>query len=201
MSSRIPTWIALRRDSVTEWIGRWRRKILFHREARTMPTQSQTGQPAGSVPPYREQYDRMKRWYDKFSSLHDGRLHDVPSDNYIDDIYAFFQNAHHLKDWVRNDHTIPNSVRTSVEKYINATTCLSLCADICNSLKHLEHRNRSGQNPKFGTKHYGLSLGAGPTTISLQRYEVMTTSGAVDAFDLATDCVEAWDNFFRANGL
>jgi len=47
---------------------------------------------------YREQYDRMQRWYDKFAALNGGRQHDMPSENYVDDIYAFFLNAYHLKD-------------------------------------------------------------------------------------------------------
>jgi hypothetical protein len=44
-----------------------------------------------SVPPsYREQFDRMKRFYTRFSAIDQGRPHDAASDNYKDDIYAFF---------------------------------------------------------------------------------------------------------------
>ena len=42
---------------------------------------------------YREQYDRMKRWYHRFVALDQGRSHDVPSDNYLDEIYPFLMNA------------------------------------------------------------------------------------------------------------
>src|SRR5438445_4928411 len=39
---------------------------------------------------YREQYDRVKRWYARFTTIDKGRVHDQPSDYYLDEIYAFF---------------------------------------------------------------------------------------------------------------
>jgi hypothetical protein len=152
---------------------------------------------------YREQYDRMKRWHARFAIIYQGRLHDISSDNYLDDIYAFFQNCHHLKDWIKNDGTLPANVRNAVEEHINSNRPLRLCADICNSLKHLrlDRQERSGETPSFGKKIFALSLGPGlPTTISL-RYEVDTSSGPQDAFDLATDCLAAWDAFLKQQGL
>ena len=142
-----------------------------------------------------EQYDRMQRWYKKFSDIDKGRSHDTPSENYVDDIYAFFQNAYHLKDWIKNDLAVPAHVQSAVEQHINNNRSLELCADICNSLKHLDlARPRSGEVPTFGKKVFGLNIGGGPTTISL-KYEVVIKAGNIDAFGLASDCVKAWDAF------
>jgi hypothetical protein len=153
------------------------------------------------MPSYREQYDRMYRWYEKFSSLDRGRNHEIPSDNYVDEIYAFFQNAYHLKDWIKNDPTVPPIIGGTVEIYITECRPLRLCADICNSLKHLTlTRGRSDENPSFGHKAYSLSIGGGPTTIKL-KYEVNTDLGQIDAFELATSCVKAWDDFFASHLL
>ncbi len=150
---------------------------------------------------YREQYDRMRRWYDRFVALDQGRPHEVPSDNYLDEIYAFFMNCYYLKDWIRNDNTVAAPVQQSIEAHINSNRALRLCADICNSLKHLRlTSSRSGENPVFGRKQFGLALGQGPPTISL-KYEVDTTTGPIDAFSLATECVDAWDSFLMANGM
>jgi hypothetical protein len=150
---------------------------------------------------YREQYDRMKRWYDRFVALDQGRSHDVPSDNYLDEIYAFFMNCYHLKDWIKHDGTVAPTVQQAVEPHINSSRPLKLCADICNSLKHLSlTSSRSGENPAFGKKQFGLALGTGPTTINL-KYEIDTATGPIDAFQLATECVDAWDTFLAANGL
>ncbi len=150
---------------------------------------------------YREQYERMKRWYDRFMELDRGRLHEAPSDNYLDDIYAFFMNCYHFKDWIKNDSTVAVSIQQQVEAHIKSNRSLKLCADICNSLKHLHlKRRRSNENPMFGRKKFRLVLGQEPPTISL-KYEVDTTTGPIDAFSLATECIDAWDSFLAANGM
>src|SRR5580700_4784964 len=136
--------------------------------------------------PYREQYERMIRWYDRFKDINQGRLHTVASENYVDEIYAFFLNCYHLKDWIRNDPNAPQAVQQMVEKHINANRPLRLCADICNSLKHLRldprFPPRSGENPTLGSKRFEVDLGPGiPTSIAL-KYNVDTDSGPEDAF-------------------
>jgi hypothetical protein len=153
--------------------------------------------PAG----YQDQYDRMKRWYAIFAALDQGRLHDVTAENYVDEIYAFFMNCYHFKDWIKHDSAVGVSVQQSVEGHINLNRPLKLCADICNSLKHLTLTSqRSQEGPTFGKKEYGLTLGGGPPTINL-KYQIDTATGPIDAFQLATECVDAWDTFLSANGL
>ncbi|MGH2362744.1 MAG: hypothetical protein ACRDGM_19635 [bacterium] len=155
----------------------------------------------GTPAKYQEQYDRMKRWYARFAALDQGRRHDVESDNYVDDVYAFFMNCYHLKDWIKRDSAVAPAIQQSVEGHINANRPLKLCADICNSLKHLSlTSHRSGESPAFGKKEYGLTLGAEPSTIKL-KYQVDTAAGLIDAFQLATECVDAWDTFLSGNGL
>ena len=150
---------------------------------------------------YREQYDRMKRLYNRWVALDEGKVHEIPSDNYVDDIYAFFLNCYHLKDWIKNDGTVATTIQEAVETHINSNRALKLCADICNSLKHLHLKSsRSGESPAFGRRQFGLDVGAAPTTIKL-KYEVNTSTGPIDAFQLATDCIGAWDAFLIANGL
>ena len=54
-------------------------------------------------------------------------------------------NCHHLKDWIKNDSAAA-SVANNVENYINNNPDLSLCADICNGVKHLRRiSSRSGE--------------------------------------------------------
>jgi hypothetical protein len=160
------------------------------------------GQGSVGMPVYREQYDRMARWHNRFAATAQGRAHDLASDNYVDEIYAFFLNCYHLKDWIKHDTAVPGTVQQAVEGYVSANRSLRLCADICNSLKHLRlTSSRSSENPAFGKKRFALSLGPGlPTTISLQ-YEIETVGGPEDAFQLATECVTAWDGFLAMYGL
>ncbi len=149
-----------------------------------------------------EQYERVRRFYERFGALNLGRPHDVPSDNYLDDVYSFFINCYHLKDWIRNDAMLSKNVKDAVEPHINSSRSLKLCADICNSQKHLALTKppRSGENPSFGAKRFALNLGAGQTTISL-KWEVCTDNGPVDAYKLASDCVADWDAFLSSHGL
>lgn len=151
---------------------------------------------------YREQYDRMKRWLDRFEILDTGRQHNVSSDNYIDEIYAFFMNCYHLKDWLKQDVSVPETIQQCVENHINQNRALTLCADLCNSLKHLvlSSRRKSDEDPTFGKKGFSLELGAGPAMIAL-KYQVETTGEPIDAFQLASDCVDAWDDFLKKHNL
>ena len=151
---------------------------------------------------FREQYERMRRGYERFAAIDQGLEHFTASDNYIDEIYAFFQNCYHLKDWIRNDSSVPDNARSDVEVFINSSQPLRLCADICNTLKHLTlTRSRSDQQPSFGPKHFALEIGgAAKPTIRL-KYEVTTASGSEDAFSLATDCVSDWDGFLQRHHL
>lgn len=150
---------------------------------------------------HRDQYERMLRWYRRFEALNKGRDHVSPSDNYIDDVYGFFLNAYHLKDWIKNDLTIPADVRNSVEAYINTNRELKLAADISNALKHLTlDSSRSKENPRFRAKQYGLQLGGNVPTINL-KYEIEVESGLLDAFTLATGCIQAWNHFFSTHNL
>jgi hypothetical protein len=159
------------------------------------------GQGLVGMPVYREQYDRIVRWHNRFAAIAQGRAHDLASDNYVDDIYAFFLNCYHLKDWIKHDGAVPATVQQGVESYVSANRSLRLCADICNSLKHLRlTSSRSGENPAFGKKQFALSLGPRQPTISL-KYEVETVGGPEDAFQLATECVAAWDGFLATYGL
>jgi len=107
-------------------------------------------------------------------------------------------NCHHLKDWIKNDPAAA-SVANKVENYINNNSELSLCADICNGLKHfyLDKGERSGESPKFDRTKIKLDIGAGPTKIAL-KYEITTKSGPIDAFDLATKCKNAWKIFIKS---
>jgi hypothetical protein len=144
-----------------------------------------------------EQYDRMIRWYERCAALQTGRVHDVSSDNYVDEVYAFFQNCYHLKDWIKNDPAVAQA-RDGVEAYVTGSRPLRLAADLCNALKHLNvTRSRSGESPSFGPKHFSLHLGDGvPPTISL-KYEVVTANGTEEAFSLASQSVRAWDVFIQ----
>jgi hypothetical protein len=151
---------------------------------------------------YMEQWERVQRFFLRFESLSKSIDHSRPSQEYDDDVYAFFQNCYHLKDWIKND---PYCARwPSVEALINGDAYLKLCADLCNAQKHLTlTTSRSSQNPVFdgGTIKLNITEGAGPTQVKVAvAYNIATaTLGTIDALDLARNCVNSWKTFIAAN--
>ena len=153
-------------------------------------------------PRYFEQYNRMKRWQRRAFHLYEGgmpllkeptKTSDIPQDcqdRHKDELFAFFTTCYHLKDWLKNDKKllISNDV---IEDYINNTMCLSICADICNGSKHLTiSKSRSGLKPE--ADKYTIVTRNDVTKIF---FTIGTTTGSIDAFDLATACVYKWRHF------
>lgn len=150
-------------------------------------------------PTYSGQYSRMIRWYNKYRKINEDfqfeNLHE-----YLDIAYAFFLNCYHLKDWIKNDPTAEIS-DDDVENHITDNQCLSICADICNGLKHLRlDRPRSDQEPKIGAGELYDTVGSGENSRRVHWY-VDTIKGMLDPFELATECVEKWKEFLRRHGL
>lgn len=179
----------------------------------------------------------MRRWYERFSEINQGRIHDKPTEVYLDEVYAFYQNCYHLKDWIKNDTSLSSNITGGVENYINNSRQLKLCADLCNRTKHLQlNHHRSTENPEFGNKHYSLTLhitgssivnvisdhdgnmanaqntlsDAVPPTLANQtqdtptislKYNIQTNNIVEDAFDIASQCIRAWDIFLNTHGL
>jgi hypothetical protein len=155
---------------------------------------------------YTEQYDRAKRYLARFREIDGGQPHDKPTQAHQDDVYAFFQNCYHLKDWIKNDPA--TAAWSDVEAFISNDPDLSICADLCNSTKHLalSRRPRSAVNPQHTGSDIHLiineSIGGGETSIAIaMKFHVTTTSGDVDAFQLAERCLAAWQRYLGANGV
>lgn len=87
-----------------------------------------------------------------------------------------------------------------VDEFISGSACLKLCADICNGVKHckLTKPPRSGSQPDFSGKEYKSSLwlsGSSGGELLQATYTIQTATGAVDALDLAEECVQSWSDF------
>ncbi len=149
---------------------------------------------------FREQYDRMLRWYARFKRVTEGKGLKDDVEYHKDDMRAFFENCFHLRDWILNDERSGNA-RNAVKAFVNVMQCMQVCAEIANSRKHLKlTRTRRKQHPAPGSRGFDLKRGGTTPTIRVS-YTIATASGPRDAFQLATECVEAWKAFFRHHGL
>lgn len=152
---------------------------------------------------YQEQFERMKRWYELFKKIDNGVPHTLSSDHYQDVVFAFFQNCFHLKDQMKNDNSVAPGPRAKVEQFINQNYRLQLCPDICNGTKHLKLTKRpphTGKTPKFESRKIALTVGPTKPTIQV-KWSITTQTGKVDAFQLASDCIQKWKDFFVKHKL
>jgi len=154
---------------------------------------------AGS-PRWREKYDRMKRWQSELTQ-------DLPVDNrLVDQYYAFFECCYHLKDWLKNDATVPRSVRSKVEAYIRKSRPLCTCGDIANGSKHLE------REPGKAWVDPAARLSVAPPAFQPGVFQkdafqteaqviVKVSSKRHNALKVANECVREWETFLRSKGL
>ncbi len=153
---------------------------------------------------HQEQFERMKRWYERIKKINQGELHNLSFINlspgyFYDEFYAFFVNCYHLKDWIQNDDTVKPLEKEKVEPFIKQDKCMSACRDICIGIKHLKQQSTpwSGQVPKFGDRELSLSLGGGSEPIIQVKHSIKTKDGTIDAFELASECVRKWGEFIK----
>jgi len=152
---------------------------------------------------YEYQWNRVNRKYQSFIELDSGKIHDHSSDYYEDIVYDFFIHCHQLKDWIKNDSNINQKIKSQVEGYINSNHELEICADIANCTKHMVQKTnqvRSGEEREVKKKTIGLTLGEGDPKVQI-KYEINDGGHFLDAFTLATTCVNLWTNFIKNNSL
>lgn len=158
---------------------------------------------------YREQLARTRRYYERFKKLNEGKAREPSSEANMDDIYAFFQNCYHLKDWLKNDPAYTFHSGREIEEYVNQSRELSICADICNGSKHLSfdarHPPRTGVEPKFGRKIESESRVSTDGKVVDRSFamfvEVEHANARLDAFKLATKALESWESLLTEAGV
>lgn len=154
---------------------------------------------------YKEQLERVERYYDRFKRINDGTDQRSPStDDFVDDVRAFFINCYHMRDWLIKDDEYTAHSRRQIEAYITNTEALALCADICNGIKHLERnpdsRIRSGVQPEFGNTEFKIEVdqtlfGDDPPPITSIHFTIKHGDEELDAFELAGMAIQAWKDF------
>jgi len=148
--------------------------------------------------PWTEQYERMKRYYKRFEQINNGINHSKDSDYYKDEVYSFFTYCYHLKDWIKND---PGLNIQNVEEFIHSKEILKICGDISNGVKHLNLNNpKVGNGAKIEGANFFLNLGSKDQLIKVQYY-IEADGYIYDAFDLATEAIQLWDEFLTENNI
>lgn len=141
---------------------------------------------------YRDQLDRTRRFLDRI-------LPDRPAGyvvDYQDDVWAFFQNCWHLKDWVKHDPLVAQDIKDRIESAVEASAVLTICHDMANGTKHL-----ALYGPQAGAAHSHLTLSAGGQQALAIDCIIETSTGQRSAREVAEECVQEWVRILSAERL
>lgn len=149
---------------------------------------------------WRDQYERMLRSQAKFQDI-GRRPKGIGSADARDTLYHFFQDAYHLKDWIKHD-TALGAGRPDAEDAISRSVVLKIGADICNGSKHLTLGGRLP--PRTGdlttavvSQSVRIYVGAGTE----HSWTIQSNGKPYDAHALSAQIVAAWDTWLLAAGL
>jgi hypothetical protein len=140
---------------------------------------------------------RVERWHQRATRALDPHNR-TAEEHAIDFLYAFFQAAYHMRDWLQNDGAAP---KAKLEALMCSNGCLKLCRDLCNGSKHLV------LDPKRSkTDHIGLmreyvpppsnSRAQGRSRPSLLAF--VSQEGEIEfrrIDELMSECLDAWQTF------
>lgn len=153
---------------------------------------------------WREQYDRMLRWYGRLWLGMEhvaGRSDQAP----IDVFYAFAQTCSHLVDWLDHDTSQPIR-RRQAEAYVAGSPALSFCADICIGAKHARLTQRginvSSQRTVLGAFDFEDDSGQKVEKVVEAPETFINFNGQqVEAWEFALTCINEWHRLLLDEGL
>ena len=150
---------------------------------------------------YMQQLERVKRFLRRIEDQNRNQI------EYEDDLWSFFQNCWHLKDWIKNDICVPQVVRNKIENKVRESQSLNITADLCNRSKHLYLKPKSrrvdadikSMDVKVHVQTLTVNSQTGETTggegRSEYNYTVSTEDGSkFNALDLARHAVQDWEH-------
>jgi hypothetical protein len=153
---------------------------------------------------YLNQFERVKRYLAKVNpstKYHGNQI------EYEDNLWSFFQNAWHLKDWIKNDSAI---IKIPIEKIIGKYNSLKICADMANRTKHFQLTTANRLDAKHIRTDVTVKLPVNLNDIltsTEKPYPIIKASGSTynyviedkygntyEAIGLANEIVEDWKN-------
>lgn len=123
-------------------------------------------------------------------------MFDASKDEYI----RFFQDCFHLKDWLKNDGSLPKRCRNNVERFVDDSESLRICADIANASKHklLKKEKFIRVDKNIDLIESGYVMMYDPTLTECGKcIRVKFNNILLDAFKLASECMREWEQYIN----
>jgi hypothetical protein len=106
----------------------------------------------------------------------------------------FFAECDHLREWLEHDSALGLN-RGDIEAHFQSSSALRACNAICNTHKH--HTRRSGTTARIRE----VNVHPEGVQVTIEVDWTMPSASAVDALNLADECVASWRSFFVANRI
>ncbi len=157
---------------------------------------------ANQYPAYVQQTARAYRFLDRYKVARTSMqtITDGSSWNAIEDnLWAFFQNCWHIKDWIRNDPSIDENAKTPLLASAHADPDILAARDLANGSKHFglsEKKNRV-EADQSSIHIRDLSEGA----VEVDHVIDLSDGTKITAIELGERAMAAWQRLFAAAGM
>ncbi|MGA3085431.1 MAG: hypothetical protein ABSE95_11635 [Thermodesulfobacteriota bacterium] len=142
---------------------------------------------------YYEQVKRLHRYFEKIKNQNRETL------EYFDDVWAFFQNCWHLKDWIKNDPGLPENLRDTIKDEAENCSSLKICADLTNRSKHLILDKYIRVDAKI--KRIDTTYDVKKRQTEYRFYVETSDGNKMDGLSLAFQAVDDWKKIFSKFSL
>lgn len=141
------------------------------------------------------QYERMLRWYRRVIAAADGER----SADELDFLLAFFESAHHLRDWLARTGAVSAA---DLESFARSHVEIGICRDIANGFKH-HSISRSSVDAEFAIVNQYVDPSDRGRRYRYPNGEWTVLAGGLQfsLVPLSETVVRLWSGFLRANGL
>jgi hypothetical protein len=143
-----------------------------------------------------EQWKRVLIGLERLEAIYSGRPDG--SDEAVYDLYSFFLNCSHLRDWLAADPTSGLS-GASIKHSIARSTELGVCIDFANRRKHVDLTQTPRIDPLTGPTSQSVTVYIGEG--AAHSWNIRAAGVDYDALVLARGCVSAWRSILVTAGL
>jgi hypothetical protein len=136
------------------------------------------------------QFERLRRWHGRLQDLRPERSTNLTQAD-LDLVYAFFQTAYHLRDWILNDGA---ASREELDDLMRGSLALKVCRDLCIGSKHLVIQKASVDQNASVVREYVPPPVSNPEASSSSRV-VVIAHGKHELWSLVDGCMTAWEQW------
>ena len=148
---------------------------------------------------YIQQYRRVRRYLERIQDQDRDRT------EYEDDLWSFFQNCWHLKDWLINDEDpsvspeLRDELKHKLSESLRSHANLRICADLANRTKHLKLKNPWADAIARGDIKLDFTEETTPTRLEYRITLDDNTEHCV--LDVARQAVEEWQHILADHAM